>query len=148
MSLIYCHNVVLDSIFINNTGNRGGSCKLISNTKSHRHLFYMSRLMIVSYLLQLANTDGADTIRSSHITFNNWTVYNGDDSISLKANSTDIGITNSKFYNGLGIALGSIGQYKNVFETIERLTVQNISYTNTLHAVRLWDSHVLVNYGT
>ncbi|CAI7612944.1 unnamed protein product [Penicillium bialowiezense] len=107
MSIINSHHVLLDNILVNNTGNWA----------------------------QSSNTDGADTIYSSHITFNNWTVYNGDDSISLKANSTDIAITNSKFYNGLGIALGSIGQYKDQFETIERLAVQNVQYENTLHAV-------------
>lgn len=53
----------------------------------------------------------------------------------MKANSTDITITNSKFYNGLGIAMGSIGQYKDQFETIERVTVKNTEYYNTLHAV-------------
>lgn len=89
-----------------------------------------------SGLTRKANTDGADTIRSSHIKFNNWRVYNGDDSISLKANSTDITITNSHFYDGLGIALGSIGQYYREYETIERLRVENIHYHNTLHAVR------------
>ena len=83
----------------------------------------------------IANTDGADTFFSSNIRFNNWTIYNGDDSISMKANSTDISVTNSKFYNGLGIALGSIGQYKGAFETMERLHFENISYFNTLHAV-------------
>ncbi|KAK6215737.1 exo-rhamnogalacturonase b [Colletotrichum tabaci] len=107
MSIIYSHNVVLDSILVNNTGNR----------------------------FQSSNTDGADTIRSSGIRFNNWTVYSGDDSISLKANSTDISITNSRFYNGLGIALGSIGQYNGQFETIERLNVENCFFDNTLHAV-------------
>lgn len=83
----------------------------------------------------LANTDGADTIRSSHIHFDNWTVYSGDDSISLKANSTDITITNSKFYNGLGVALGSIGQYNGEYETIERLMVRDCYFDNTLHAL-------------
>ncbi|KAI0426546.1 pectin lyase-like protein [Xylaria sp. FL1042] len=107
MSIIYSHYVTLDSIFINNTGNSVSS----------------------------SNTDGADTIRSSHIQFNNWTVYNGDDSLSLKGNSTDISITNSKFFNGLGIAIGSIGQYKDQFETVERLKVENVSFDNTLHAV-------------
>ncbi|OGM40283.1 galacturan 1 [Aspergillus bombycis] len=107
MSIIYSHHVEFDSILVNNTGN----------------------------VVSSSNTDGADTIRSSHIKFNNWTVYNGDDSISLKGNSTDITITNSNFYNGLGIALGSIGQYKDQFETIERLNVSNINYHNTLHAV-------------
>ncbi|KAI1272207.1 galacturan 1,4-alpha-galacturonidase B [Xylaria sp. FL0933] len=107
MSIIYSHYVTLDGIFINNTGN----------------------------VVSSSNTDGADTIRSSHIQFNNWTIYNGDDSISLKGNSTDINITNSKFFNGLGIAIGSIGQYKDQFETIERLRVENVSFDNTLHAV-------------
>lgn len=85
----------------------------------------------------IANTDGADTIRSSNISFNNWTVYNGDDSISLKGNSTDISITNSNFYNGLGIAIGSIGQYNGMYEVIQGLTVENITYGNTAHAVRI-----------
>ena len=53
----------------------------------------------------------------------------------MKANSTDITIKNSKFYNGLGIAMGSIGQYNGQFETIERITAENIEYVNTLHAV-------------
>jgi hypothetical protein len=53
----------------------------------------------------------------------------------MKANSTDIKITNSKFYNGLGISVGSIGQYKDAFETVERISGENLSYDNTLHAV-------------
>jgi hypothetical protein len=93
------------------------------------------------------NTDGADTIYSSHITFNNWTVVNGDDSISAKANSTDILITNSVFYRGLGIAIGSIGQYKDVFETIERVRAENITYYGTLHSLyfKTWTGEQ-VNY--
>jgi uncharacterized protein YjdB len=62
-------------------------------------------------------------------------VYNGDDSISLKADSKNITITNSKFYNGLGIAIGSIGQYYGAFEVIENVHVDNIYFKNTLHAV-------------
>lgn len=74
---------------------------------------------------------------SHHIDFNNWTVENGDDSISLKANSTDITITNSRFFNSLGIAIGSIGQYRGQYETVERLRVDNCTFTNTLHAVSI-----------
>ncbi|CAG7960997.1 unnamed protein product [Penicillium salamii] len=109
----------------------GTGLKAVSNLLLNGHYLALHRYE----LTRAANTDGADTIRSSHITFNNWTVYNGDDSISLKANSTDIAITNSKFYNGLGIAMGSIGQYKDEFETIERVVAENIQYNNTLHAV-------------
>ncbi|RDW78697.1 putative exo-polygalacturonase [Aspergillus mulundensis] len=107
MAIIYSHHVEFDSILVNNTGNRVDS----------------------------SNTDGADTIRSSHISFNNLTVYNGDDSISFKANSTDITLTNSHFYNGLGVAIGSIGQLNDQFETVERIRVENVFYDNTLHAV-------------
>lgn len=53
----------------------------------------------------------------------------------MKANSTDITIKNCKFYNGLGIAMGSIGQYNGQYETIERVTAENIEFINTLHAV-------------
>ncbi|CAG8022233.1 unnamed protein product [Penicillium salamii] len=109
----------------------GTGLKAVSNLLLNSHYLAFHKFG----LTRAANTDGADTIRSSHITFNNWTVYNGDDSISLKANSTDIAITNSKFYNGLGIAMGSIGQYKDEFETIERVVAENIQYNNTLHAV-------------
>ncbi|KAI1390427.1 galacturan 1,4-alpha-galacturonidase B [Hypoxylon trugodes] len=107
MSIIYSDHVVLDSIFVNNTGNRS----------------------------QSSNTDGADTIRSSYIIFNNWTVYNGDDSISLKADSYNVSVTNSYFYNGSGIALGSIGQYYGVEEHITGFSVENVTFDNTLHAV-------------
>ncbi|KAI0176467.1 galacturan 1,4-alpha-galacturonidase B [Hypoxylon sp. FL1284] len=107
MTLIHSDHVVLDSIFVNNTGNRA----------------------------QSSNTDGADTIYSSSILFNNWTVYNGDDSISLKADSYDINITNSHFADGSGIALGSIGQYYGVSEYIKGFVVSNVSFSNTFHAV-------------
>lgn len=88
----------------------------------------------------LANTDGADTIMSSHIKFSKWEVYNGDDSISIKANSTNITITDSVLHDGLGIALGSIGQYYQEFEYIEDVHVNNIHFDNTLHAayVKTW----------
>ncbi|KAH7397380.1 extracellular exo-polygalacturonase-like protein [Pyrenochaeta sp. MPI-SDFR-AT-0127] len=112
MSILHSHHSVWENIFINNTGNR----------------------------VQSSNTDGVDTFFSSNLLFRNWTVYNGDDSFSLKANSTKITLLDSKFYNGLGIAMGSIGQYKGAFETIEDFHAENIYFENTLHAfyVKTW----------
>ena len=57
-------------------------------------------------------------------------------------------ITNSKFYNGLGVAMGSIGQYNGQFETIERITVKNVEYENTLHAVSIYqpESQILIRH--
>ncbi|EDN99695.1 hypothetical protein SS1G_02553 [Sclerotinia sclerotiorum 1980 UF-70] len=60
--------------------------------------------------------------------------------IALKANSTNILITNSTFYNGLGVAIGSIGQYKGVYESIENVTASEIVFYKTLHGgyVKTW----------
>lgn len=58
----------------------------------------------------------------------------------MKANSTNITIRDSHFYNGLGIAVGSIGQYNDAFETVENIHVENVYLSNTLHAfyVKTW----------
>jgi galacturan 1,4-alpha-galacturonidase len=99
---------------------------------------YVNSTSHTSYPTQ--NTDGADTIYSDSITFDRWTVVNGDDSISLKANSTDILIKDSTFYRGLGVAIGSIGQYEGAFETIENVTATNITFHNMKHAayIKTW----------
>lgn len=130
MSIIYSQNVTLDNIFVNNTVTTGGT----AGTRGVISRRWLKRAVIANVYFK-ANTDGANTIRSSHIAFNNWTVYNGDDSISLKGNSTDISVTNSHFYNGLGIAIGSIGQYEGEYEVIQDVTVENITYDKTQHAV-------------
>lgn len=61
---------------------------------------------------------------------------NGDDSLSFKANSTDIIVRDCTFTRGLGVAIGSVGQYVGVFETIERISITRIKFLDTLHAVR------------
>ncbi|KAF9697730.1 hypothetical protein EKO04_004440 [Ascochyta lentis] len=112
MSIIHSYDSVWEDIFINNTGN----------------------------VVSSSNTDGADTFFSSNLLFKNWTVHNGDDSFSAKANSTNITILDSSFYHGLGIAIGSIGQYNDQFETIENIRAENIYFEDTLHAfyVKTW----------
>lgn len=87
-----------------------------------------------------ANTDGLDTIYSSNLLFRNLTIYNGDDSFCCKANSTNITLLDSKFYHGLGIAIGSIGQYNDEFETVQNIRAENVYFEDTLHAfyVKTW----------
>ncbi|KAF9063694.1 pectin lyase fold/virulence factor [Rhodocollybia butyracea] len=113
MSIIHADNLLFEGIYINSTvaGQEAASGGLS------------------------INTDGADTIYANNITFRNWTVDNGDDSISLKANSTNILIENCDFYTGLGVAIGSIGQYDGVFETIENVTARNILINNMIYGV-------------
>ncbi len=108
MTVIHSREVLLQDIYVNNLKNDGG----------------------LSF-----NTDGADTIYADRITFDRWEVYNGDDAISPKANSTNILVKDSIFHRGSGIALGSIGQYNGVFETIENFTATGITFKGTLHAV-------------
>ncbi|KAH7069731.1 extracellular exo-polygalacturonase-like protein [Paraphoma chrysanthemicola] len=112
MSIINSHHNKFEDIFVNNTGN----------------------------VVSSSNTDGVDTFFSSNILFRNLTVYNGDDSFSCKANSTNITLLDSHFYHGLGIAIGSIGQYNGRFETIENIRAENVFFSDTLHAfyVKTW----------
>ncbi|KAJ3734483.1 pectin lyase fold/virulence factor [Lentinula guzmanii] len=113
MTVIHSENVLLENIYVNNTDTEHGPG--------------------FNYSL-IVNTDGADTVYANNITFRGWTVENGDDSIAMKANSTNILIENCNFYTGLGVAIGSIGQYgkgsKGAFETIQNVTARNISITN------------------
>ncbi|KAL9530891.1 Alpha-L-rhamnosidase [Sphaerulina musiva] len=83
------------------------------------------------------NTDGVDTVYTNNITFLRWTVDNGDDSISMKQNSTNIYISNCTFYNGQALAMGSIGQYPGQIEVIENVTATDIRCVNTGYAGRV-----------
>lgn len=83
------------------------------------------------------NTDGADTVYANNITFLRWEVINGDDSISMKQNSTNIYISNCTFYNGASLAMGSIGQYPNQIEVIENITAVDIKCIGTGYAGRI-----------
>lgn len=74
------------------------------------------------------------TIYSNNITFVRWSVTNGDDSISCKANSTNILVEDCTFYNGIGMAMGSIGQYEGRYETIINVTARNIYADHTWYA--------------
>ncbi|KAF5350918.1 hypothetical protein D9758_010498 [Tetrapyrgos nigripes] len=86
------------------------------------------------------NTDGVDTMFSDRITFRNWTVTGGDDSISTKANSTNILIQDCVFHGGLGVAIGSIGQYNGVFERIENITAERVLALGSRYAgyIKTW----------
>lgn len=99
MTLIHSNNVLLQDIYVNSTNLKGGPDQ---------------------------NTDGADTIYSNNITFVRWQIKNGDDSLSCKANSTNILMEDCHFTDGDGLAMGSIGQFPGQYEIIENVTARNI----------------------
>ncbi|EME42600.1 glycoside hydrolase family 28 protein [Dothistroma septosporum NZE10] len=83
------------------------------------------------------NTDGVDTVYADSITFLRWIIDNGDDSISMKQNSTNIYIADCDFYNGQSLAMGSIGQYPGQIGIMENITAENIRCHNTAYAARV-----------
>ncbi|PNY27412.1 Alpha-L-rhamnosidase rgxB [Tolypocladium capitatum] len=89
------------------------------------------------------NTDGCDTVNSDSITFRRWDVTNGDDSIALKGNSSNISIYDSVFRDGQGVAIGSMGQYDGRSEYITNFYARNITLHNTAHAsyLKTWAGH-------
>ena len=77
------------------------------------------------------------TVYANNITFLRWIVSNGDDSISMKQNSTNIYIANCTFYKGLSFAMGSIGQYPGQINVIENITAKNIILYDTIWGARI-----------
>ena len=92
-------------------------------------------------ILPIRTSDLADirvqTVYANNITFLRWIVSNGDDSISMKQNSTNIYIANCTFYNGLSFAMGSIGQYPGQINVIENVTAENIILYDTIYGARI-----------
>ncbi|GLB42980.1 putative glycosyl hydrolase 28 family protein [Lyophyllum shimeji] len=113
MAIKNSEDVLLDSIYINSTSSSSAPAR---------------------------NTDGVDTFFSNRITFRKWTVTGGDDNISLKANSTNILIQDSVFHGGLGVAIGSIGQYSGLYERIENVTAERVVCLGTRYAayIKTW----------
>ncbi|KAF9459794.1 polygalacturonase [Collybia nuda] len=113
MAIINSEDVLLDGIYVNSTSSSKAPAR---------------------------NTDGVDTFYSNRITFRNWTITGGDDNISLKANSTNILIQDSVFNGGLGVAIGSIGQYLGVYERIENVTAERVLCLGTRYAgyIKTW----------
>ncbi|CAE6440706.1 unnamed protein product, partial [Rhizoctonia solani] len=110
MTVMHSEDVLLENIFVSSRSKNGNPAR---------------------------NTDGADTIASNHITFRGWEVENGDDSIALKANSTNILMENMVFRRGQGITMGSIGQYNGIYEYIENVVARNITCIGTRYVARI-----------
>ncbi|KAJ4293230.1 hypothetical protein N0V90_008512 [Kalmusia sp. IMI 367209] len=83
------------------------------------------------------NTDGVDTIYANYVTFLRWTVESGDDSISMKQNSSNIYMANNTFHKGLAYAMGSIGQYEGQVNFIENITAVDTVCLDTAYAGRV-----------
>jgi len=113
MTVAWSENVLLESIYVNSTSSDSEPTQ---------------------------NTDGADTLASNNITFRNWVIDNGDDSIAIKANSTNILIQDMVLYRGLSIAIGSIGQYKGIFEFVNNVVAENVTCIGTRYMgyIKTW----------
>ncbi|KAK7932310.1 glycoside hydrolase family 28 protein [Apiospora marii] len=123
VTIIHSENILMEDIYVNST-----------DTKQE-----------VGFDFSSLNTDGADTVYANNITFRRWVVDNGDDSIAMKANSTNILIEDCRFHTGLGIAIGSIGQYDGEFEIIENVTARNIQILDQMRYgvyVKTWTGRV------
>jgi galacturan 1,4-alpha-galacturonidase len=108
MAIIHSQNVTFENIYVNSTSSNGNPAR---------------------------NTDGADVMFSDNIVMRGWEVDNGDDAISLKANSTNVIVEDSVFHTGQGLAFGSIGQYPGLYEIIENVVARNITVDGTEYAV-------------
>ncbi|KAF8608536.1 pectin lyase-like protein [Ceratobasidium sp. AG-I] len=82
------------------------------------------------------NTDGFDTYRSNHITIQDLWYNGGDDSISFKPNSTDVTVKNAVMLGSHGVSVGSIAQYPGIYDIIQNIWVQNVTFGNGLDGTK------------
>lgn len=87
------------------------------------------------------NTDGIDTFRVNNVSLLNFDITLGDDCLAIKGNSTNIYARNITCHGGNGIAFGSLGQYANLFDHVENVTMED------LNVLRL-DPKIQPNMGT
>ncbi|KAM3466420.1 hypothetical protein NHJ6243_000803 [Beauveria neobassiana] len=83
------------------------------------------------------NTDGIDTIYSDDITLRRWRIMSGDDAVALKGNSSNIRVFDTEIYGGQGLAIGSVGQYKDQHEHVTSFLARNITLFDTTYAIYL-----------
>lgn len=104
-------NVVYDNIFLNSTSFNSSAAA--------------------------SNSDGWDIYRSDHITIQNSRVFNGDDCVSFKPNSTNILVRNMYCSGSHGISVGSLGQYAGETDIVENIWVENITMINAQNGARI-----------
>ncbi|OAA63131.1 exo-polygalacturonase [Cordyceps fumosorosea ARSEF 2679] len=83
------------------------------------------------------NTDGIDTIWSDDITLRRWRIKSGDDAVALKGNSTNVRVLDTEIYGGQGLAIGSVGQYKDRHEHVTSFLARNVTLFDTTYAIYL-----------
>lgn len=120
----------------------------VDSKQFHLNLLHCKNLTLDKMKIQAPedslNTDGIHIGRSSNINITGADIQTGDDCISLGDGSQQIDIVNVRCGPGHGIAIGSLGRYKNEEEVIG-VRVKNCTLTNTMFGTRLktWPSSPL-----
>ncbi|OSX58334.1 glycoside hydrolase family 28 protein [Postia placenta MAD-698-R-SB12] len=78
------------------------------------------------------NTDGIDTFRSDNVSLLNFDMTLGDDCLAIKGNSTNIYARNITCHGGNGIAIGSLGQYSDLFDRVENVTLEDLRVSDVI----------------
>ncbi|KAF2187158.1 glycoside hydrolase family 28 protein [Zopfia rhizophila CBS 207.26] len=87
--------------------------------------------------VEIANSDGWDTYRSDRVVIQDSYIWNTDDCVSFKPNSTNVVVQNLDCYGSHGISVGSLGQYKGQVDIVENLYIYNVSLTNSSDGARI-----------
>jgi galacturan 1,4-alpha-galacturonidase len=133
MTVARSERVLLQDIYVNSTSGPGRDFRSIVNTDGVDVGGCLDKLIGRALFADAR----VQTVYANNITFLRWIVSNGDDSISMKQNSTNIYIANCTFYKGLSFAMGSIGQYPGQINVIENVTAENIILYDTIWGGRI-----------
>ncbi|KAJ6597963.1 pectin lyase fold/virulence factor [Mycena sp. CBHHK59/15] len=118
--------------FTKGVSNLAGRPHALTIWNTHNSTFtgirFVQSQMWTMTILASSYVDMLDIFVSST---SNDSVHNGDNSIAMKRNSSDVLIEDSVFYIGTGIAIGSTGQFPGEYEAIEQVLTRNCSFIGT-----------------
>ncbi|KAH9926356.1 pectin lyase fold/virulence factor [Amylocystis lapponica] len=75
-------------------------------------------------------------VGQKRISLFNWSITCGDDCLAIKGNSTDIIARNITCYGGNGIAVGSLGQYAELNDDVDRVLFEDLRIIRLPHKIQ------------
>ncbi|VAH58482.1 probable polygalacturonase At1g80170 isoform X1 [Triticum aestivum] len=122
-------------------GLRVTNIRLKDSADKHMSVFECSQVQVHNVTVvaprDSPNTDGITMGASDHVRISSCNIHSGDDCVSILTGTTDVNVTDVMCGPGHGISVGSLGGAGEKQTMVERITVSNCNFFNTMTGVRI-----------
>uniref|UniRef100_A0A453EBD2 Polygalacturonase n=1 Tax=Aegilops tauschii subsp. strangulata TaxID=200361 RepID=A0A453EBD2_AEGTS len=122
-------------------GLRVTNIRLKDSADKHMSVFECSQVQVHNVTVMAPgnspNTDGITMGASDHVRISSCNIHSGDDCVSILTGTTDVNVTDVTCGPGHGISVGSLGGASEKPALVERITVSNCNFFNTMTGVRI-----------